>query len=192
MQPRFFFFLIVAALIIGAFWYFGLWDKTKDIFINFNKSDLKVESSQGGKTSDIVKNVTKTIVAIPEKVFTRATDAIKASLLESAKEEVGIAIDSAQQKFGLGLLTAPVNAFPLTMSLFSNKNKPLIFILEGAGVESSYSIDWGDGEKIAGKIGATEKKLLEHVWIANGSYLIKAEVTNQEKREFSFPILIAS
>ena len=190
-KSHLFFFIIVAIGIAVVFWYFGLWNKTKDILLSFNNVDLKSGIENTKESRQTIKNIAKTVTAIPEKIISQASQKIKDAFLESAKEEVSNAIDSAQQKFGLQSSASP-NERPLIVSLISKKNSPLSFFIDSQENDVDYTIDWGDDNKSIGKLTSFQKKIIEHSWLADGSYLVTAEIVNKNKeiKKFSFPIAI--
>ena len=185
------FFIIIFIVIAVVFWYFGLWNKTKDILLNFNNIDLKTGIANTKESRQTIKNIAKTVTAIPEKIISQASQKVKEALLESAKKEVSGVIDSAQQKLGLQS-TAPLNERPLVVSLIGKKNNPLSFFIDSQEEGVEYNVDWGDGNKSNGFLATPQKKIIEHSWLASGSYLVTAEIINKNKgiRNFSFPIVI--
>lgn len=190
MSPKsqFFFLILILIVIAAVSWYFGLFGKTRDILFNSSADELGQWKKKTFQES--AKEIIGIAAAIPQKLSQNIIKNTKEALLESAKEEVGSVIDIAQQKLGLAVQQA--NERPLAITLAGNINKPISFFVDGGDENSSYAVDWGDGDRLSGKVAAGEKKILEHTWRERGTYLVVAEVTdkNKEIKRYSFPIAI--
>lgn len=199
MQSRgaFFIWLIVIIAVGVVVWWSGLFNKTRDLALRFGPSTFEFTSGLGDvknapSVKEKVKKILDKVASVPLQIASVVGQTVKNALVESAKEEVGVAIDAAQQKLGLGI-SGVVNEQPLAIAIRGARSRPLGFLIDGRDGNGSYAIDWGDDEKSTGNVAANEKKIVEHSWPQAGSYLVIALLTTTKTgatRLFSFPVVI--
>ena len=200
---RFWIWIVIILIVAGGgSWWFGLFDKMNTFSFTYFPSDAinidvnKITDQVTEKFNEpsIIKNETSSLIDnlydFPKKIGAETVGQFKNSFVGSAKNEVGQIIDSVQQNLGLKAIT-PVNEKPFTVSLSSESNKPISFLIDGSNGEGVYVIDWGDGERVSGKIEMNDKKIVHHSWPEAGIYLVNALISNNNQtHQFSFPINI--
>lgn len=195
MTKSFIWIMVILIILAGVIWWFGLFDKINTFSFNSAESLSSLKNLNSLNSLKVAEKFNEPIVnkisELPKKIIASAVEKFKESLIGSAKNEVGQVIDSFQQNLGLRVSDI-VNEKPFTISLSSNSNTPVYFLIDGADSEGAFVIDWGDSGQTRGEIEPNKKKIINHAWREIGIYLVNALISNKnnEARRFSFPIYI--
>lgn len=76
---------------------------------------------------------------------------------------------------------------PSSTSIITETNTPLVFSINS---NVSYQVDWGDGNKEAGKKTTGNVKLLSHSWTTKGDYNVNFSIMNGSTSTYSFPVRV--
>lgn len=195
---RIFIWVVVSCgILFGSYFvYERWWDKETVKSIAGKVKGAAVKLVDGA--SDVAK---ETVGKVAGRAVEAVGDFVKsgtASVLSSVGEKLTslgstiVGEELSTSSNGSSTVSAPSGsgfALPPPLATINTKvNTPLVFSINR---ESSYKIQWGDGNREDGAVPEDSSRLVSHLWEKKGDYTIQFELKEKElTHTYSFPVRV--